>query len=34
MFLDETYLGLRNKRVEGAEVFSDLDLLNICPDIG
>ena len=27
MFLDETYLGLRNKRAEGAEVFSDVDLV-------
>lgn len=27
MFLDETYLGLRNKRAEGAEVFSDIDLV-------
>ena len=26
-FLDETYLGLRNQRAEGAEGFSDIDLV-------
>lgn len=27
MFIDDTYLGLRNKRADGAEVFSDIDLV-------
>jgi hydroxymethylpyrimidine pyrophosphatase-like HAD family hydrolase len=27
MFLDETYLGIRSKGAEGAEVFSDIDLV-------
>ena len=27
MFIDDTYLGLRNKRAAGAEVFSDIDLV-------
>ncbi|MDQ6725790.1 MAG: HAD hydrolase family protein [Actinomycetota bacterium] len=27
MFLDDTYMGLRTKRADGAEVFSDIDLV-------